>query len=43
MTTAYEVSILGMLAMPFVLCGVLGFLVWRATRVTPPPPNPPAA
>ena len=37
MLTAYEVSILGMLAMPFLLAGLLGFLLWRASRTRPAP------
>jgi len=40
MTNAYEVSILGMLAMPFLIFGVLGFLLWRASRVPPPRDTP---
>ena len=37
------VSILGMLAMPFLIAGLLGFAIWRASRVKttgPPGLNP---
>jgi len=36
---AYEVSILSMLAAPFVIFGVIGFLLWRATKARPPAPG----
>jgi len=32
---AYEVSILAMLAAPFVIFGVIGFLLWRSSRSAP--------
>ena len=32
----YEISILGMLAAPFVIFSVIGFLLWRATKARPP-------
>lgn len=35
----YEVSILGMLAAPFVIIGILGFLLWRATKAPRPAPG----
>lgn len=34
--TAYEVSILSMLAAPFLLMGIIGFLLWRATKAPIP-------
>jgi hypothetical protein len=30
------VGILGMLAMPFLIAGILGFAIWRSTRVPRP-------
>lgn len=36
MLVGYEVSILGMLAAPFVIVSVIGFLLWRATKARPP-------
>ncbi|MCK6480334.1 MAG: hypothetical protein L6R43_09325 [Planctomycetes bacterium] len=51
MGRAYTMSVLGMLAMPFLLAGTIGFLLWRASRApdapgaggdgSPPPPPPP--
>jgi hypothetical protein len=32
---AFSWSVLGMLAMPFLLAGILGFLLWRASRAAP--------
>lgn len=43
MSRGYEVSIYIMLAMPFLLVGTLGFLLWRASRERPTSPQPPAA
>lgn len=36
MMLGYEVSVLGMLAAPFVIFGILGFLLWRVTKAPPP-------
>jgi hypothetical protein len=36
MMLGYEVSILSMLAAPFVILGLLGFLLWRSTKAPPP-------
>lgn len=33
---AYEVSILTMLAAPFVIFAVIGFLLWRGTKARTP-------
>jgi hypothetical protein len=30
------VGVLGMLAMPFLIAGTLGFLIWRASKKGPP-------
>ena len=46
MSRAYAVSVLGMLAMPFLLLGAIGFMVWRSAKAAPkapPPPPPPSA
>lgn len=40
MMLGYEVSILGMLAAPFVILSILGFLLWRATKAAAPGPAP---
>jgi hypothetical protein len=34
---AFSLSVLGMLAMTFLIAGTIGFLLWRTTR--PPPPG----
>jgi hypothetical protein len=36
MTLGYEVSILGMLAAPFLIVSVIGFLLWRSSRAPRP-------
>lgn len=41
MGRAYAVSVLGMLAMPFTIAGVLGFLLWRASKAPAPKPSAP--
>jgi hypothetical protein len=36
-------SVIGMMAMPFLIIGTIGFFLWRATKVAPPGEGGPGA
>jgi hypothetical protein len=36
MADAYNYSVLGMLAVPYLLIGTIGFLLWRSTKAPRP-------
>ncbi len=36
MSRAYSLVVLGMLAMPFLIMGTIGFFLWKGSKAPPP-------